>query len=62
MARPLRLERDRARYHVTARGNERRALFRDEVSRVGSKPASQGRVKTSQSGSSQNQPLLRCVV
>jgi len=31
MARPLRLERDGARYHVTARGNERRALFRDEA-------------------------------
>jgi len=33
MARPLRLERDGARYHVTARGNERRALFRDEADR-----------------------------
>jgi REP element-mobilizing transposase RayT len=29
MARPLRIQRAGGRYHVTARGNERRAIFRD---------------------------------
>jgi REP element-mobilizing transposase RayT len=33
MARPLRLERAGAWYHLTARGNERRAIFRDERDR-----------------------------
>jgi REP element-mobilizing transposase RayT len=33
MARPLRWERAGARYHVTARGNERRAIFRDDTDR-----------------------------
>ena len=33
MARALRLERAGARYHLTARGNERRALFRDDADR-----------------------------
>src|SRR5439155_24417538 len=33
MARPLRWERPGARYHVTARGNERRAIFRDAADR-----------------------------
>jgi len=33
MARPLRLEQAGARYHLTARGNERRAIFRDEADR-----------------------------
>jgi putative transposase len=33
VARPLRLERAGARYHLTARGNERRAIFRDEEDR-----------------------------
>jgi hypothetical protein len=31
MARPLRIERARGRYHATARGNERRYIFRDET-------------------------------
>jgi len=30
MARPLRIEVAGACYHVTARGNERRAIFRDD--------------------------------
>jgi REP element-mobilizing transposase RayT len=34
MARPLRLERAGARYHVTARGNERRRIFRSDEDRV----------------------------
>ena len=33
MARALRLEFSGALYHVTARGNERRALFRDDADR-----------------------------
>jgi len=30
MARPLRIEFENGLYHVTARGNERRDIFRDE--------------------------------
>lgn len=33
MARPLRIERPGGRYHVTVRGNERKALFRDDPDR-----------------------------
>jgi hypothetical protein len=33
MARPLRIEYPGAFYHVTARGNERRAIFRDDRDR-----------------------------
>lgn len=33
MARPLRIQRAGGRYHVTARGNERRAIFRDDRDR-----------------------------
>lgn len=33
MARPIRVEFPGAVYHVTARGNERRAIFRDDVDR-----------------------------
>jgi hypothetical protein len=33
MARPLRIEYDGALYHVTSRGNERRAAFRDDTDR-----------------------------
>jgi len=33
MARPIRVEFAHAAYHVTARGNERRAVFRDDVDR-----------------------------
>jgi len=33
MARPLRIERPGGRYHVTARGNERKAIFRDDTDR-----------------------------
>lgn len=33
MARPLRIEYDGAFYHVTSRGNERKAIFRDETDR-----------------------------
>jgi len=33
MARPLRIERMGAWYHVTGRGNERRAIFRDDRDR-----------------------------
>lgn len=33
MARPLRIEFDGALYHVTSRGNERRAAFRDDTDR-----------------------------
>ena len=33
MARPLRIERPGGRYHLTARGNERREIFRDERDR-----------------------------
>ncbi len=32
MARPLRIERVGSRYHVTSRGNERKAIFRDDFS------------------------------
>ncbi len=39
MARPLRLERPGGRYHVTARGNERQALFR---ARLGGLPGEMG--------------------
>jgi hypothetical protein len=35
MARPPRLEVPGALYHVTARGNERRAIFRDDADREG---------------------------
>ena len=34
MARPLRIEYDGALYHITSRGNERRAIFRDDEDRV----------------------------
>jgi len=34
MARPLRLERPGGRYHVTARGNERKAIYRDDSDRA----------------------------
>ena len=33
MARPLRIERVGGRYHATARGNERRNIFRDDTDR-----------------------------
>ena len=33
MARPLRLEAEGAVYHVIARGNERKAVFRDDQDR-----------------------------
>ena len=33
MARPLRIEYDGALYHVTSRGNERKAIFRDDTDR-----------------------------
>lgn len=33
MARPLRIEYDGALYHVTSRGNERKAIFKDDVDR-----------------------------
>ena len=33
MARPLRIERPGGRYHVTARGNERKEIFRDDADR-----------------------------
>ena len=33
MARPLRIEYPGAYYHVTARGNERKAIFRDDQNR-----------------------------
>ena len=33
MARPLRIEYDGALYHVTSRGNERKAIFRDDGDR-----------------------------
>jgi len=33
MARPLRMEVPGGRFHVTARGNERRAIFRDDRDR-----------------------------
>ena len=33
MARPLRIELEGAAYHVTARGNERRTIFRDDGDR-----------------------------
>jgi REP element-mobilizing transposase RayT len=33
MARPLRVERVGGRYHATARGNERRNIFRDDADR-----------------------------
>ncbi len=34
MARPLRVEFPGALYHVTARGNERKAIFRDDQDRT----------------------------
>jgi len=34
MARPLRIEYDGALYHVTARGNDRKAIFRDDGDRL----------------------------
>ena len=33
MARPLRIERVGGRFHATARGNERRDIFRDDTDR-----------------------------
>ena len=33
MARPLRIERVGGRHHVVARGNERRAIYRDDRDR-----------------------------
>jgi len=33
MARPLRIEYNGAHYHVTSRGNERKAVFRDDNDR-----------------------------
>jgi len=33
MARPLRIEYNGAHYHVTSRGNERKAVFRDDTDR-----------------------------
>ena len=33
MARPLRIEVENGWHHVTARGNERRAVFRDDTDR-----------------------------
>jgi len=33
MARPLRIEFDGALYHVTSQGNERKAIFKDEIDR-----------------------------
>jgi len=33
MARPLRINRAGGRYHVTARGNERKAIFRNHTDR-----------------------------
>jgi hypothetical protein len=33
MARPLRIEFDGALYHVTSRGNEREAIFKDDTDR-----------------------------
>ena len=33
MARPLRMEYEEAHYHVTSRGNERKAAFRDDTDR-----------------------------
>jgi hypothetical protein len=33
MTRPLRIEYARAHYHVTSRGNERKAIFRDDTDR-----------------------------
>jgi putative transposase len=33
MARPLRIEYEGAHYHVTTRGNERKAIFRDDIDR-----------------------------
>ena len=33
MARPLRIEYDGALYHVTSRGNERKAIFKDDSDR-----------------------------
>lgn len=35
MARPLRIEYDGALYHITSRGNERKAIFRDDTDRRG---------------------------
>ena len=34
MARPLRVERPNARYHITVRGNERKAIYREERDRA----------------------------
>ncbi len=52
MARPLRIEKVGEWYHVTARGNERKAIFRDDADREGLEPspweaviAAVGRVK-----------------
>jgi putative transposase len=35
MARPLRIEYDGALYHITSRGNERKAIFREDEDRLG---------------------------
>jgi REP element-mobilizing transposase RayT len=49
MARPLRIEYPGAWYHVTCRGNERRAIFRDDRGRelggVGVSALSQNRAR-----------------
>jgi putative transposase len=34
MARPLRIEFPGAGYHITSRGNERKAIFRDDQDRM----------------------------
>jgi len=49
MARPLRIEFDRAFYHVTSRGNAREPVFITDINRVlfiDKKPASIARLKT----------------
>ena len=34
MTRPIRIEFENASYHVTARGNERREIYRDDQDRI----------------------------
>jgi len=34
MARPLRIEYDGALYHITARGNERKSIYKDDEDRA----------------------------
>ena len=49
MARPLRIEFDRAFYHVTSRGNAREPIFITDTNRIlflDKKPASIARLKT----------------